>query len=168
MPTISINTKELDALMSSLVKMANKTEEVSKKTVFSGAKVMADGMKTKLNCIPTVPDDSWGTPNKRLHGLRTSEKAELIRGFGISRVKKEGDEYFVKLGFFKGLASGDYKKSPSFKSGVPLVMLASQIDKGTSWMTRYPFVRPTFNAYKQATINAMRERFNSEVSNIFK
>lgn len=141
--------KNLDKYVAQLEELSAHAEGQLKAAVWEGAKVVADNMKAAMNGIPT--DDEYHKPGEMRAGPRSEEKAGMIAGFGLSRMRT-GGSVTTKAGF-----SGS-------TNGVSNATLARQIESGTSWMRKYPAIRRAANASRGAAEAAMAAKLEQMIS----
>lgn len=162
MGRMQINS-DLAALQRALAKCSVDSQEIFQKALYQGAKVEGDALKSKLKACPTVPDDTWGTPRKRYRGLRVTEKAGLLAQFGISEHKFENKRISAYIGVSNRMVRGNYKRSPQWHVGVPANILASQLNRGTTWQTRYPWLRPVVTSTKSRVEKTIESKLKLEL-----
>lgn len=122
-----------------LSRLATKSEEVAKKAIYEGARVVADKIKSNLKGV--LSDEATG---------------ELVASFGITPIQRDSDgNWSAKLGF-DGYDS----------SGTPNQLKARALESGTSKQKKSPFVRPAVNATKKKAVEAMKKVIDSETDRI--
>lgn len=128
-----------------LSKLATGSEEIAKKAVYAGAKVVADAIKANIQALPY---DKYRLLKKgeRFTGVSNKQKNDLATSFGITPIERDGNgDWNAKLGF-DGYGSEPTKKYPK---GLPNQLLARAIESGSSVRAKRPFVRPAVNATKR-------------------
>lgn len=120
--------------------LGNQAEEVAKKALYDGAKIMADDIKSGIGGLPAKT------------GIT---RRGLMDGFGITPMRDTGGVYEVKLGF-----SGYNER------GKPNQYMARIMESGTSKLQKHPFVRPAVNRTKTAVKEAMQNRIDEECRRI--
>lgn len=136
-----------------LSRLTDRKEEIIGACIYTGAKVVADSVKSAIKGIPVVKGYGW--PNNPLPGGVTAEqKAGLIEGFGISKARNDGGFRNVKLGF-DGYNSVETERWPT---GQPNAMIARACESGTSFKRKYPFMRQAVNGAKAAAVAAMKAK----------
>ena len=103
-------------------------------TVYVGAAVVADAVKAQINGLPV--GNQFAKSGERINTITSVQKKGLQDGFGIARMKKDGDFYNVKLGF-NGYNGQKTKKYPS---GQPNSVIARSLCSGTSFRQKNDFV----------------------------
>lgn len=141
--------------ISSLEKLNLATELQIRMAVYDGAGVIADEVKKRIDAMPTqdVPHAD------RVTGIKTIQKKGLQHGFGISRMKTEGDSTNVKLGF----DGYNYLKSKKYPNGQPNAMIARTFESGNSFTKKIPFVAPAIRAKRSEAEKAMARVIDEEV-----
>lgn len=150
--------KGIDKYISSLEKLNLATESQIKMAVYDGAAVIADEVKKNIDAMP-VQDAPHAD---RVTGIKTIQKKGLQHGFGISRMKTEGESVNVKLGF----DGYNYLKTKKYPQGQPNAMIARTFESGNSFTKKIPFVAPAVRAKKDEAERKMAEVIDREVSRI--
>ena len=115
--------------------------EIAKKAIYEGAKIVADTMKVNLESV--LSDEATG---------------QLVEALGITPIGMLGGEWSAHIGF-DGYDS----------NGVAFQLIARVLESGTSDGTRpkKPFVRPTLNQTKKAVEQEMNRVIEEEMKKIF-
>jgi len=122
-----------------LSKMATDSEEIAKKAIYEGSKIVADKIKSNLEGV-----------------LSPEATGDLLESFGVTPITKNKDgDWNAKIGF-----DGYDKK------GVANQLKARVIESGTSTRTKKPFVRPAVNSTKKRVIQKMGEVIDEELKKI--
>jgi len=125
-----------DDFVLQLSKFAGNSEEIAKKAIYAGAKIMADKIKQNLEGI-----------------LSSEATGELVASFGVTPIEKNADgNWNCKIGF-----DGYDKK------GVANQLKARVIESGTSKKAKRPFVRPAVNSTKKKVIEKMNQIIEEEI-----
>lgn len=126
--------KGLDEYAVRISKLAN-SEEVTKKAIYAGAKIVADEAKSNLKKV--LSGDSSG---------------DLLDSFGISPISRDKNgDFNAKIGF-DGYDS----------HGTPNQLKARALESGTSTQKKRPFMRPAINKTKKAAVQAMSDVIDEE------
>lgn len=157
-----IEFKGLDVYIEHLNKLDNKTDQYIGKAIYKGADVVADSIKKAIYSLPS--DDSSYSKDKIKTGPTSIQKAGLVHSFGIAKMRKEGSELNVKIGF-DGYNQVVTKRWPQ---GQPNAMVARSIESGTSWMAKNPFVSKGTRAGKKTAESVMKETIESEIEKLMK
>lgn len=132
---------------------------VYKKSLYDGAKIIADECAKGIDSIPIQQTSKgkpyWGTNDKPLKGITTSQKQGLKDGFGIATFRDDGGTVSTSIGF-------DGYNDDKF----PNTYLARTIESGTFFRQKHPFMRPAVKAAKQRAVEAMERRATEELSKI--
>lgn len=126
--------------------------------IYEGVSVINAAVVSALKGLPT--DDSKGRADKRT-GLRSIEKAGLIKAYGISELQNENGYKNRKIGFAKGYIENQatgYKK--------PVVVIARSLISGTSFMPKNDVISKATRANKSAAEKAMSDKLDEEISKI--
>ena len=165
---MNIRVDGIDEIMKSLSKLENKTNALAKSTLYEGAKVIADDAQKALQAIPVMGDklpyispamaEKRGT---RLTGVTTQQKADIIKGLGISRMRTEGGEVNVRIGF-----SG-YTVDGTGKGRKPVALLVRAMESGTSFSKKTPIVRKAYANAKPKATEAMQKHLDKVIRESF-
>lgn len=148
----------LDKYIEYLRRLDADSDEMIRKAVYNGAGVVADAARTAINNIQT--DDSTG---KEMRSGPTSEqKAGLQKGFGISRMQNDNGYINVHLGF----AGRNGRKSKKRAQAEANITVARNVESGTPWMTKQPFMRKAVNATKNKCEQVMADTLDEEIKKI--
>lgn len=146
-----------------LSRLYGQSEEMAKKAVYEGAKVMADAIRTEIDALPI--DNSYNNDSTHMrYGITPQQKAGLQEGFGIAPAQNDGGYINVKLGF----DGYNAVKTKQFPNGQPNSMIARSVNAGTSFRQAIPFVDRTIRAYKDKTEQAIQEKLEEEIQKITK
>ena len=122
-----------------LSKLATNSEEIAKKAIYEGAKIVADQIKSNLKGV--LSDEATG---------------DLVASFGVTPIKKDGDgNWNTKIGF------DGYDRH-----GVANQLKARVLESGTSTKKKKPFVRPAVNKTKGQVVKKMEEVIEQEISKL--
>lgn len=134
--------------------LGQNTDESIKRAVYVGAGIVADSAKAALNGIIT-DDDAHKKDGEIRRGPTSEEKASLISGFGLSKMRNDNGYINTKLGFHGKNVNG------LNNSGV-----ARQIESGTSWMAKQPVISRAINSSRARCEQAMADAFDNEIKKI--
>lgn len=159
----------LDAMINKLNSLAANIEEITKRTVYKGAEVVADAIKDSLKTLPIQEGENGlppiGTEEKPLTGVSRKQKGDLIDSMGIAPIQE----------FMKGITStkvgwDGYGSVPTKKypRGVPNNMLMRSVESGSSFRRKHPVVRTAVNAVKGPALEAMEKQCEEEIRKIMK
>lgn len=148
----------IDAAFSGLELMGKDADGIAKMCVYDGAKIVGDAVKKNISSLP-VRDPKDNKRGKRVKGVTPDEKTALQKGFGIAKMRSEGDSVNTVLGF-DGYDSNITAKYPK---GHPISMIARANEVGTSWLVKSPFLKPAYNSSRAAAEAAMSKRFDEEL-----
>lgn len=119
-----------------LSRLATGSEEIAKKAIYEGAKVIADKIKSNLQGV-----------------LSSQATGELVASFGVTPIEQNGGgDWNCKVGF-DGYDS----------KGVANQLKARVIESGTSKKQKKPFVRPAINATKRQVVERMEQVIDEEI-----
>ena len=149
--------KGIDNYISSLEKLNLASEGQIKMAIFEGAKVVAEEIQKNVRALPV--QDKY---SEKVTGLKSIQKKGLEYGFGISKMKTEGNNINTKLGF-DGYNNLYTKKYPN---GQPNAMIARVFESGNSFTKKIPFVAPAVRAKRAEAEEVMGKTIDREVSKI--
>ena len=167
--------KDIDQYISKLEKFSDATEGMLKATIYPGAKVIADEMRTAIQELPeikTTPREGKGTGVKRPKdnrkrsnrqkpkGVTRVEKEGLLDGLGITGMRYDGTLLNAKIGM------DGYNKHVTEKwtKGHPNAMIARSVESGTSFRQKTPFIEPTARKYKSKVEHEMKQEFDKQAA----
>lgn len=128
-----------DEFALALSRLATQSDEIAKKAIYEGAKVVADKIKSNLEGI-----------------LSPEATGDLVASFGVTPITKDSEGNFnCKIGF-DGYDS----------KGTPNQLKARALESGTSTEKKKPFVRPAVNATKGTAIEKMGQVINEEIQRL--
>lgn len=158
----------LDEYASKLQHFGKNYRENLKKAIYVGAAVVADAMKEAIKSLPTE-DGKRGMPpyaakGEKLHGVSSVQKADLIDGMGLAKMREENGYINTKLGW----AGYGRIKTKKYPQGVPNQLLMRSIESGTSFRQKNPVVRKTINSVKKQAVEAMGKKIDSLTEKEFK
>lgn len=113
--------------------------EIAKKAIYEGAKIVADTMKVNLESV--LSDEATG---------------QLVEALGITPIGMLGGEWSAHIGF------DGYDTN-----GVAFQLIARVLESGTSTRQKKPFVRKTMNQTKTKVAAVMQAVVEEEYRKIF-
>lgn len=158
-----IEFKGLDEYANRIRAIGEGSEEIIKSAVYAGADIVADAIKQNLKTIPIEEGENGLPPvaheGEMLTGVSRRQKADLIDGFGLAPMERNGGYVNTKAGF-DGYGSVKTKKYPK---GVPNAMLMRSVESGTSLRKKYPVARPAVNKSRKRAQAAMEEELDKQI-----
>lgn len=153
----------IDNYISQLSKLQQSTKDgVVGKTVYAGAEVVADSVRRAIQALPVGDGRAQG--GGLVDTVTLPQKAGLLDGFGISRMKDDDGFVNVKLGF-DGYNSTRTEKYPR---GQPNALIARSVNSGTTFRKKTKFVDKAVNSAKKAAEAAMDAACSREIEKIMK
>jgi phage protein, HK97 gp10 family len=126
-------------------KLAEKTDEIVPKVLEAGAEVVYDKVKSNLSSVV-------GKNTK----IESRSTGELESALGVSPAKQDRDGNFnVKIGF----------KEPRSDGGSN-AKIANILEYGKHGQTPKPFLKPAKSKSKDACIEAMTDKLESEIEKL--
>ncbi len=149
------------------IKQLNKLQQSTKdgvvgKTVYAGAAVVADSVRRAIQDLPV--GDARAQGGGLVDTVTLPQKAGLLNGFGISRMKDDDGFVNVKLGF-DGYNSTRTEKYPR---GQPNALIARSVNSGTTFRKKTKFVDKAVNSARKAAETAMDAACSREIEKIMK
>lgn len=146
------------------IKQLNKLQADTKagvigKTVYAGANVVANSVRSAIQSLPEGKEGDAG-----LGAVTPAQKRGLLEGFGISKMRDDNGLVNVKLGF-DGYNSVKTKKYPK---GQPNALIARAVNSGTTFRKKTKFVDKAVNSAKKAAETAMDAACSREIEKIMK
>lgn len=153
--------KGLDKYIQQLENLSNVnyTRACIELAVDEGSRVADEYTVRELNNLPT-DDDPQRKPKRR--GIRTIQKRFLLRTFGVS--PSDNDRGFIneKTGVNREVIR--YKDRSGY---TPAVVLARQLENGTSYLNRDPVFSRASRKARKSVIEAMEKSFNKSIEEIY-
>lgn len=147
----TIRFKRGDDYLLKLERLGSSTDEITRRALYEGAKVVADAVKLNIRGLSLDYYEQYI--------LR-----DLAESFGITPMRLFGGGWELKLGF-DGYGSRRTKKYPR---GLPNQLAARAIESGTSFRHKQPFVRPAVNAARNPCREAMKRQIDEDIQKIMK
>lgn len=152
----------IDELVAQFEKLSGESEEIIGKAIYNGASVV---MKQVVGAVESInTDNRFGTSENPVSGPSTKQKMGLAQSLGITKMRKDGNFWNVKIGF-DGYNDIKTKKWPN---GQPNSMIARSIESGTSWMQKQPFMRRAEQSARGPCEAAMAQTVDKEIQRIMK
>lgn len=153
----------IDNYISQLNKLQQSTKDgVVGKTVYAGAEVVADSVRRAIQALPVV--DGRARNGDLVDTVTLPQKAGLLDGFGISRMKDDDGFVNVKLGF----AGYNATRTKRYPRGQPNALIARSVNSGTTFRKKTKFVDKAVNSAKKAAEAAMDAACSREIEKIMK
>lgn len=144
----------INKYVSSLQTLQIKTSEMCGRSIWEGAKIIADEIKRGIAAIPV------GNPR---HGYVTvAQKTGLYEGLGIAPMQNDNGYLNVKI----GMDGYNSMKSPRYPKGQPNAIVARSIESGSSFSggAKRPFIGPAVNRKRKESEMAMAKTLDEEVA----
>lgn len=157
-----ITFKNGDEYALKLSRLETNSDEIAKKAIYEGAKVVADAIKANLYSL-SAGKFRYLRDGDVFVNVPAYQKADLIASFGIASIDKDSyGNWNTKLGF------DGYGRVPtdSYPRGLPNNLLARSIESGSSVRVKAPFVRPAVNKSKGPALDAMRKIIDEETKKL--
>lgn len=137
-------------------------EKVIGPAVYQGARVAADAIQASISTIPV--DNGRGTEAHPQSGINAKQKAALHNSFGVTKMRSDSGFYNVKLGF-DGYNDIKTKRWPN---GQPNAMIARALERGTSWLRPYKFIKDAMSRAKNQALGVMRTEVDKGIYEIMR
>lgn len=154
------NSPQLDEYLAKLERLDMDHREVIGKAIYVAADVVADAVKSQIAGLPVA--QKFAGEGEKLRTITSVQKQGLTKGFGIARMRKDGDYYNVKLGFqgYNG------QKSHKYRNGQPNSVIARSICSGTSFRVKNDFIGRAVNSTKAQAERKMEEKLDETIKQI--
>lgn len=153
----------IDNYISRLNKLQQSTKDgVVGKTVYAGAEVVADSVRRAIQALPV--GDGRARNGGLVDTVTLPQKAGLLDGFGISRMKDDDGFVNVKLGF----AGYNATRTKRYPRGQPNALIARSVNSGTTFRKKTKFVDKAVNSARKAAEAAMDAACSREIEKIMK
>lgn len=134
-----------DDFLMKVSKLADKTDDILPKVLESGAKVVENKVRSNLSA-------AIGKNTK----LPSRSTGQLLASFGTSpALQDKNGDFNVKVGFSEPRTDGDGNAK-----------IATILEYGKSGQPAKPFLKPAKSASKNAAIEAMKAKLESEVGSL--
>lgn len=156
------NVKGLDELITKMNRLEIDCTMAIEKSLYDGAGVFAKAVSSELDNIPVdnnvVHDGEIkrGPSQIQLNGLKAS--------LGIAPFRQKLGEINTSIGF-DGRNNLVTKKWPS---GQPNQLVAKEVNSGTSYMRKNPFMTRARRKAKQPAFDKMKQTFEKEIEKLMK
>lgn len=130
--------------------------------VHEGAGIVADAIRSELESLPEEKFRHLDYDEK-FSSVPTSQKRDLIDGFGLSPIRDKDGFVHAKAGF-EGY--GHYPTN-TYPQGIPNEYLARVVESGSSVRDKNPFVRPAIKKSRKEAIEAMEKSIDENIKKIF-
>lgn len=153
----------IDNYISQLNKLQQSTKDgVVGKTVYAGAEVVADSVRRAIQALPV--GDGRARDGGLIDTVTLPQKAGLLDGFGISRMKDDDGFVNVKLGF----AGYNATRTKRYPRGQPNALIARSVNSGTTFRKKTKFVDKAVNSARKSAEMAMDAACSREIEKIMK
>ncbi len=153
----------IDNYISQLNKLQQSTKDgVVGKTVYAGAEVVADSVRRAIQALPV--GDGRARNGGLIDTVTLPQKAGLLDGFGISRMKDDDGFVNVKLGF----AGYNATRTKRYPRGQPNALIARSVNSGTTFRKKTKFVDKAVNSARKSAEAAMDAACSREIEKIMK
>lgn len=152
----------IDNYISQLTNLEFTAPDAVGKAIYEGADIVADAIKANIEKLPT--DEGYASGGQKLQGIKAIQKAGLIKGFGIAKIRNDNGYINVKVGF----DGYNLLKTKKYPQGQPNVMIARTIESGNSYTHKHPFVAPAVRATREQAERKMAEVIDRETSKAMK
>lgn len=170
---MKIELKGWDEYILKLTALEGKSDEIAKKALYEGAKVIADAVKENIKTLPTEKARWLDNDKGEKYNVCTPQQKDAIsNGFGITHMENDADGFNLKVGFdtvgYVVYSGNKYKFTKKYPIGMPIPMLVRSIEHGSSVRQKHPFVRPVITSHRKEAKLKMQETVDEEVKKIMK
>ena len=153
----------IDEYAAQIKKLGDKSEGMIKRAVYDGAAVILAAVVSEINGLPVI-ENRYRTTDLPMRGVTATQKAGLLAGVGLAKMRNESGYVNTKLGFdgYNGVRNGKYP------NGQPNALIANTVNSGSSVRVKIPFINRAVRAAKEQAEAAMRARFDADTQNMTK
>lgn len=152
--TFHFNFEGLDEYLDKIESVGGHSTGMAKRALYDGVAVVGESIREAIVALPYHPTV----------GISHAQKQGLLEGLGYTLMKRKKGSWYLKIGF-DGYNSVKTKEHPG---GQPNAMIAAAINSGTSRRRKTNFIYKAVNKSKQASIAAMKQRFDDDIKNVMK
>lgn len=152
--TFHFTFEGLDEYLSKVEQVGGRSTGMAKRALYDGVAVVGEAIRQAIIELPYHPTK----------GISHAQKEGLLNGLGYSFMKRKKGAWYLKIGF-DGYNTVRTKEHPQ---GQPNAMIAAAINSGTSRRQKTNFIYKAVNRSKQASIAAMKQRFDEDIENLMK
>lgn len=167
----------LDEYLELLFITERQTDRICGRSLYPGAKVIADECKKQINAL--VVDNTLFAWSPMRRGITGGWKKALQESMGIASMRKSGDAYHVKLGFDgysniqenRGYVNGRWvtvynsNKNPGHM--IPNAVIARTTNKGSANLPAQPFMDRAISISVNRVNEAIDRQFMKEIEKIW-
>lgn len=154
------NNPNLDKYIAQLEKLGDESREYIGTAVYTGAGVVADAMRREIAALPV--GNKFAKNGEKINTITSVQKKGLLDGFGISKIRLDGNFYNVKLGF----AGYNGQHTDKYPNGVPNSVVARSVASGTYFREKNDFVGRAVRSAKNKSISLMGEKIEEAVNKL--
>lgn len=152
---VKMTVKGLEEYIQKLEKLGDKGKEMARRSLYEGAGVMADKIKSSINNIPTRSEESDPKSTGMQSGITPTQKQGLTDGFGITKMITTSTGVNVRIGFAGKNADGKSNAS-----------VAAAAESGRSWVQPTHFFSQAVNSSTGAAQSAMQQEFDKQIRQV--
>jgi len=159
----TIEMKGIDEYLIKLSRLEQASkEDICGKAIHEGAGIVADAMRAELERLPT--DESFGTTENPAKGIKAIQKEGLLHSLGITSMQEDASGFLnVKIGF----DGYNRVRTQKWPNGQPNQMVARAANSGTTWLSKYTFVKKAMAASKKKAQEAMKKSVTKSIDEIW-
>ena len=153
----------IDEFAKMLGKLGNEAESIAAQSLYEGAGIMANALKSAIASIPT---ENWHRVEPGVNPIRSAtpaEKRQIQEAVGIAKFDKNGSEVNTAISLN---GSGYMMHKKKRYKGVAIALVARSINSGSSYRAKYPFVRMARAAAKGPAEAAMVDKAEELIDKI--
>lgn len=159
-----IEFKGIEAYQKAMAAFSRDTRDVMiGGAIYDAAGIVADEIQDGISSIPTLSHFERAADGKTVNGLLAKQKADLHNSLGIAKLRDDNGFVSVKIGW-DGYNS---IRTARWPNGQPNQMIARSLERGTSWLQAFPFVKKAVSRARKRAIEAMQERIDRACEEYF-
>ncbi len=157
----TLKTDGMTDFLNILNSIGENTTKVARRCVYAGANVAHEAIEASVRKLPL--DNHFIAGRDPLRVITKEDRDDLAGCLGYSKIESDGGSTSGSVSF-----SGYIRRTEAkYPNGVPAVLIARSIEKGTSVRDAHPFVRPTVNRIrKEAVPSAMQATLDESIEQI--
>lgn len=147
-----------------LVRLEADTKEIVGKAIYPAAGLVTDAIRKNISAVPVHTDGKLGTTEDPVTGLTSAQRAGLLEGLGISKMKDDSGYINVKI----GMDGYNRTKTKKYPNGQPNALIIRSLESGTSWRRKHPVIGPAVSKNKTKAEQLMADALDEEIAKLMK
>lgn len=140
-----------------LEKLEADSQEVIGRAIYEGAAIVTDEIKKEISALPVYTKKPKS--GEMMTGITSTQKAGLLEGLGIAKLRNDSGLINVKVGF----DGYNRTRTEKYPKGQPNAVIARSLASGTSFRTKNDFISRAFRRSKDRAERAMEDELNKQI-----